>query len=160
MFQESPRAMGLDIGTKTIGIAVSDRLGWTARPTCTIRRQGWVADLAALRELVAEHGIRCLVAGLPLGCDGEMTEQARFNQRAAERIQLELDLPLSYVDESHSSVDARDLLQEMGVSRKKRRQISIDQQAAALILQEYLDQQQRLEQARIFQQRQQERQQD
>ena len=160
MISESPRALGLDIGTKTIGVAVSDRLGWTARPLTTIRRQGWVADIAALQALVREHEVRLLVVGLPLGRNGEMTEQARFNQRAAERFEQELALPVSYVDESHSSADAEALLEEMGVSRKKRRQISIDQQAAALILQDYLEAQRRQEQARRFQERQQERQQD
>lgn len=160
MLQASPCALGLDIGTKTIGIAVSDRLGWTARPLTTIRRKSWVEDLAALAKIVAEHDVKQLVVGLPLGRDGEMTEQAHYNQRGAERIQQELNLPVHYVDESHSSLDAEAHLDEMGVSRKKRRQISIDQQAAALILQGYLDERQRLEQARQFQARQQERQQD
>ncbi|HEY9841918.1 MAG TPA: Holliday junction resolvase RuvX [Candidatus Obscuribacterales bacterium] len=160
MLQESPRALGLDIGTKTIGVAVSDRLGWTARPLTTIRRKSWADDLASLAQLVKEHGIQALVVGLPLGREGEMTEQARFNQRAAERIQQELSLPVSYVDESLTSADAEATLLEMGVSRRKKRQISIDQQAAALILQDYLDEQQRLEQARQFQDRQSDRQAD
>lgn len=143
------RALGLDIGRKTIGVAVSDALGWTARPICTIRRKSWAEDLAALRRLQSEHQIGQLVVGLPMGSEGEMTEQARFNQRAAERIQQELELPVAYVDESLTSVDADEMMREMGFKRKKRKQ-DIDQQAAARILQDYLDEQQRLEQARQF----------
>lgn len=143
-----PRALGLDIGTKTIGIAISDRLGWTARPLTTIRRKSWAEDLAILRKLVEDNGIQCLVVGLPLGRDGEMTEQARYSQRGAARIQEELGLEVAFIDESLSSADAEATLLEMGISRKKRREISVDQQAAALILQDYLNEQQRLERAR------------
>lgn len=143
MLQANARALGLDIGTKTIGVALSDALGWTARPLTTIRRSSWAADLAALRELVEAHAVTALVAGLPLGPDGEITEQARYSQRGAERIQQELNLPLAFVDESYSSLDAAENLREMGVSRRKRHGISIDQQAAAVILQTYLDERQR-----------------
>lgn len=154
MLSEFPRALGLDVGTKTIGVAVSDRLGWTARPVCTIRRKSWADDLAQLQALIAEHDVKQLVVGLPLGRDGEMTEQARFNQRAAERFQQEFALPVHYIDESMSSMDAEEILHEMHISRKKKRQISIDQQAAAIILQGYLDEQQRLKQASEFHERQ------
>lgn len=142
-----PRALGLDIGTKTIGLAISDALGWTARPLSTIRRKSWAEDLAALHQIQQTHGIAQLVVGLPLGREGEMTEQARYSQRAAERIQQELDLPVAYVDESLSSAEADVYMQQVGVRRKKRKQ-NIDQQAAALILQDYLDEQQRLQRAR------------
>lgn len=136
------RALGLDIGTKTIGIALSDALGWTARPLMTIKRASWAADLATLRTLVETHEVGLLVVGLPLGGDGQMTEQARYSQRGAEKIQQELGLPVAFVDESMSSAEAEATLLEMGISRKKRKGISIDQQAAALILQDYLNQQQ------------------
>ena len=142
------RALGLDIGTKTIGVAISDRLGWTARHLLTIKRKSWAEDLAILSRLVEENGIQCLVAGLPLGREGEMTEQARYSQRGAEKIQTALGLPVVFIDESLSSVDAEATLIEMGISRKKMREISIDQQAAALILQDYLNEQQQLERIR------------
>lgn len=145
------RSFGLDVGSKTIGVAVSDALGWTARPLKTIHRKSWSEDLAALQALKAEYHPHLLVVGLPLGSSGEMTEQARFNQRAAERIQQELDLPVIYRDESFSSEEASELLREMGMGRKKRRQKqkhSLDELAAARILQDYLDEQHRLQQVR------------
>jgi len=148
------RILGLDIGTKTIGLAISDALGWTSRPLSTIRRKSWVEDLAALQRVQQEHGVTQLVVGLPLGSEGQMTEQARYSQRAAERIQQELSLPVAYVDESLSSVEAASFMQQVGVRRKKRKQ-NIDNQAAALILQDYLDQERRLQQAREYQERQQ-----
>lgn len=147
------RTLGLDIGTKTIGLAISDALGWTARPLSTIRRKSWVEDLAALRQIQQTHSVGQLVVGLPLGREGEMTEQARYSQRAAERIQLELDLPVAYIDESLSSAEADVFMQQTGMRRKKRQQ-NIDQQAAALILQDYLDEQQRLAQVRQVRQHQ------
>lgn len=145
------RYFGLDVGTKTIGVAVSDALGWTARPLKTIHRKSWAEDLGALHALKAEYDPTLLVVGLPMGSAGEMTEQARYNQRAAERIQQELDLPVIYRDESFSSEEASELLREMGMGRKKRRKKqkhSLDELAAARILQDYLDEQHRLQQVK------------
>lgn len=150
----SARAFGLDIGRKTIGVAVSDALGWTARPIHTVRRKSWAEDLAAMQKLQEQYQVSLLVVGLPMSSHGEMTEQARFNKVAAERIQASLDVPVTYVDESLSSVDADSVMQEMGFKRKKRKQ-DIDQQAAARILQGYLDEQHRLEKAQQSQTRQQ-----
>lgn len=141
------RSLGLDVGRKTIGVAISDALGWTARPLCTIRRKSWKDDLDALRKLRDEHGVAQLVVGLPLGKDGEMTEQARYSQVAGERFQAELELPVAYVDESLTSADADDWMREQGFKRKKRK-TEIDQRAATLILQDYLDEQHRLAQAK------------
>lgn len=157
MFQEAPRALGLDIGSKTIGVAVSDRLGWTARPVCTVRRSSWAEDLAKLTRLCAEHEVAQLVVGLPLSADGGMTEQARFNQRAAEKLHKALALPVAYVDESLTSVDADAYMAAVGMNRRRRKE-RIDQQAAALILQDYLDEQRRLTQAPQTQHLQQEKQ--
>lgn len=147
----SSRYFGLDVGTKTIGVAVSDALGWTARPLTTIHRKSWVEDLAALRQLQDEYTPKLLVVGLPMGSSGEMTEQAHYNKRGAERIQQELDLPLVFRDESYSSQEATESLREMGMGRKKRRQKqkhSLDELAAARILQDYLDEQHRLQQVK------------
>lgn len=145
----SSRYFGLDIGTKTIGVAVSDALGWTARPLKTIHRKSWAEDLAALRQLQDEYKPTLLVVGLPMGSSGGMTEQAQYNKRGAERIQQELELDLVYRDESYSSQEATNTLREMGVGRKKRRQKqkhTLDELAAAKILQGYLDEQHRLQQ--------------
>lgn len=143
---KKPRSLGLDVGRKTIGIAISDALGWTARPLLTIRRKSWKEDLAALQKICDEQDVGQLVVGLPLGQDGEMTEQARFSQVAGERFQSELDLPVAYIDESLTSADADEWMREQGFKRKKRK-TEIDQRAATLILQDYLDEQHRLAQA-------------
>ena len=150
----SARCLGLDVGTKTIGVAVSDALGWTARPVTTIRRHSWARDLEALENLKSEYDPVCLVVGLPMGSDGEMTEQAHYNQRAAEKISETLNLPVVYRDESFSSEEAKERLREMGVGRKKRRQKAkhtLDELAAASILQDYLDEQHRRQQAQTQQ---------
>lgn len=140
--QPVPRILGLDIGTRTIGVAVSDPMGWFARPVTTIRRSTWEADLQALRQIIAEFRCQHLVVGLPLGIEGEMTAQARYNQDLAERIAQHFpEIRISYVDESYSSQSAHEQLLATGMKRRKRKQV-IDQQAAMLILQDYLDQEQ------------------
>lgn len=140
--QPVPRILGLDVGTRTIGVAVSDPMGWFARPVTTIRRGSWQEDLEQLGRIIAEFQVHHLVVGLPLGVQGELTQQARYNQRAAERIARSFSgIRISYVDESYSSQTAREQLLATGMKRRKRKQV-IDQQAAVLILQDYLDQEQ------------------
>ena len=140
--QSVPRILGLDVGTRTLGVAVSDPFGWFARPVTTNRRSSWATDLAQLAKILAQFQIEQVVVGLPLGVHGEMTEQARYSQGAAERIGREFpELVIRYVDESHSSQTAREQMLATGIRRNKRKAI-IDQQAAVLILQDYLDQEQ------------------
>lgn len=132
------RAIGLDVGTKTIGIAVSDPLGITANPHSTLKRQSVVKDCAALAVLCEEKQIKHLVVGLPLELDDTETRPARLARQIGTRLGELLGLEAIYIDERYSSVDAEDLLIEMDLSRKKRKQV-IDQLAAVLILQSWLD---------------------
>lgn len=132
------RVMGLDFGQKTIGVAVSDEMGWTAQPVTVIRRQGVKKDLAELNKLTDEFQVTEVVMGLPKnmnGSQGEMADKARdFGQKLAEA----LGLPVTYWDERLSTVAAERVLLEGDVSRRKRKQV-IDKVAAAIILQAYLD---------------------
>jgi putative holliday junction resolvase len=142
-----PRILGLDVGTRTIGVAVSDPMGWFARGITTIRRQSWKEDLAQIEQILTQFEAQHLVVGLPLGSQGEMTEQARYSKGAAERILAEFPhLRISYIDESYSTENAKESLRATGMKRSKRKAI-IDQQAAVLILQDFLDQEQRRVQA-------------
>jgi putative Holliday junction resolvase len=132
------RAMGLDVGTKTVGIAVSDELGITAQPVTTIRRTNLRADLDALEELVREHGVDRLVVGLPLNLDGTEGPSASVARKLGDAAGERTHLPVLYWDERLTTRAAQRALVEADVSRAKRKKV-IDQVAAALILQGWLD---------------------
>jgi putative pre-16S rRNA nuclease len=132
------RTLGLDVGTKTIGVAVSDGLGLTAQAITTIRRTNMKADLAALSELAREHEASRLVVGLPLNMDGSEGPRAEASRKFAEVAGKELDLPVEFWDERLSTVAAERTLLEADLTRARRRQV-IDQVAAQFILQGWLD---------------------
>lgn len=132
------RIMGLDVGSKTIGIALSDPLGWTAQGLTTIRRRNLAADLAALQELVERYGVEELVVGLPRNMNGSLGPQAEAVRAFAGRLAVDLGLPVHLYDERLTTVAAGRILLEADLSRKRRRQV-IDQVAATYILQGYLD---------------------
>ena len=130
--------MGLDVGTKTIGIAVSDPLAITAQGVTTIRRSGLEADLAELRGLVEVYNASTLVVGYPRNMDGSAGEQARYVERFVASLQAALPLPVEYVDERLTTRMASQAMLDLGVKARRRKEI-IDQQAAAVILQTWLD---------------------
>ena len=132
------RCLGMDLGTKRIGLALSDPLGWTAAPLPALSRVGWKKDLAALRRLVETHAVLRIVVGLPLRMDGEPGEQAKQAQEFAARIRVELGVPVETWDERLTTVQAERTLIDSDVRRERRRQV-IDSLAASLILQGYLD---------------------
>jgi putative Holliday junction resolvase len=132
------RVMGLDVGTKTIGIAVSDPTRMLASPVRTLSRRSVREDTEQLAKIVAEQGIELLVVGLPYELDGSETRSARLARQIGEALGARTGLPVRYVDERYSSVDAERQLIEAGMSRARRKQV-IDQAAAVLILQSYLD---------------------
>lgn len=132
------RCLGMDLGTKRIGLALSDPLGWTAAPIPALTRIGWKKDLAALRRLVETHAILRIVVGLPLRMNGEAGEQAKQAQEFAARLQSALGLPVETWDERLTTVQAERTLIESEVRREQRRQV-IDSLAASIILQGYLD---------------------
>ena len=136
------RTMGLDVGTKTVGVALSDELGWTGQALTTVRRTNLKADLAALKKIVQAHEVTRAVVGLPLNMDGSEGPRAQASREFARALEERLGLSVVLWDERLTTVAAERALLEADVSRQKRRQV-IDQVAAALILQGWLDAQQK-----------------
>jgi len=130
--------MGLDVGTKTVGVAVSDALGITAQGVVTIRRANLKTDLAEIARLVEEHEVGRLVVGLPLNMDGSEGPRAEASRAFGDAAARRTGLPVEYQDERLTTVAAERVLLEADVSRKKRREV-IDRLAAQLILQTWLD---------------------
>lgn len=131
-------ALGLDIGLKRVGIAGCDGTGLIATGITTLVRSSFDRDVAYLRELVRERRVQILVAGLPYSLSGELGAQARQVQKYANRIATALELPLEYVDERLTSVEAQELMKAAGISLSQNKG-AIDRKAAALILQQWLD---------------------
>ncbi len=141
------RILGLDVGTKTIGVAVSDEMGWTAQGVTTLARRGRDADLAALRRLAEEWGVERIVVGLPRNMDGSLGPAARSVLEFADAVKVALGLPVVTWDERLSTVAATRTLLEADVSRRRRKAV-VDKLAAVFILQGYLDRQAALRAAR------------
>ena len=132
------RALGLDVGTKTIGVALSDALRLAAHPLVVLPRQGTVADVAAVAALVAEHEVGEVVVGLPLSLGGELNHRCRRVRVLIDALRDGLDIDVSEWDERFSTAFAERILIEADVSRRRRKEV-IDKQAAAFILQGWLD---------------------
>jgi putative Holliday junction resolvase len=130
--------MGLDVGTKTVGVAISDALGMTAQGITVVRRRSLKADLAQLQQLVAEYEVSRLVVGLPLNMDASEGPRAAASREFGARLADATGLPVEYWDERLSTVAAERALLEGDVSRARRKEV-IDQVAASLILQGWLD---------------------
>ncbi|HBR00639.1 MULTISPECIES: Holliday junction resolvase RuvX [unclassified Roseofilum] len=131
-------ALGLDIGQKRIGVAGCDLLGLLATPLTTIYRESFETDVALLKPIIIEREVSILIIGLPYLMDGQLGTQAQQVQKYSDRLQQALQLPVEYVDERCTSLEAKEIL----VSRKRSPSHNkglIDAQAAALILQRWLD---------------------
>lgn len=134
--------VGLDIGQVRIGVAVSDETASLASPRGFIRRRSDASAIEAIVRVVAESKAELVVIGLPVSLDGQLHAQAQRVQRFAEKLRARLPVPLVYADETLSTVHAEEALRAAGV-RSERLRERIDAAAAAVILQAYLDQQQR-----------------
>lgn len=134
--------MGLDVGTKTVGVAVADELGITAQPITVVRRSNLKADLAELIRLAADRSVDRFVVGLPLNMDGSEGPRALATRKFGDALAKASNLLIVYQDERLTTVAAERSLLEADVSRQKRREV-IDQVAASLILQGWLDAQPR-----------------
>lgn len=132
------RIMALDVGTKRIGVAMSDELFLTAQGSDTIYRQAPEADLEAIRKRAKDNGVCEIVVGLPLNMNG--THSAKTKEVAAftESLMKSVDIPVKTWDERLTTVQAQSVLLAADVSRAKRK-MSIDKMAAQIILQSYLD---------------------
>jgi len=136
------RIMGLDIGTHTVGIAISDELGLTAQGLKTLGRKSTEKDFAEIAAIVHQFGIEEIVVGLPKNMNGSLGTQAEFVLKWIEVLKENIQIPVVTWDERLSTVGASKVLLEADVSRKKRKKV-IDKLAAVLILQGYLDQRRR-----------------
>lgn len=132
------RLLGLDIGGRRIGVAVSDELGMIASPVSTIDARRDVAK--ELRALIEKYGVNRLVVGLPIGMSGREGPQATEVREVADDLGQSLNVEIVYSDERLSSAMANQALIGQGTRREKRKQ-HIDAMAAAVILQGYLDNQ-------------------
>lgn len=132
------RILALDVGSKRIGVAISDPTASLARTLTVIRRTKLAADMAAIAQLVRAEGAERVVVGLPLSLTGEVGPQARLTFEFKEVLQRSLDVPVVTWDESFSTKSAERILQAQGV-RGRRQRARIDATAAAFILQTYLD---------------------
>ncbi len=133
-------ALGLDLGQRRIGVAGCDGTGLIATGLTTVERTNFAADVAKLRAIAEERQVQTLVVGLPYTLKGELGHQARQVQKLARRLAQALDLPLVFVDERLTSIAARDLIQQENRSPARNKGL-IDRKAAALILQQWLDEQ-------------------
>ena len=131
-------ALGLDIGKKRVGVAGCDGMGLLATGLTTIERTSFKEDVAKLKQIIDEREVEVLVIGLPYSMDGTIGFQAKQVQKFAQRLSQVLNLPIEYVDERLTSVEA-----EAQLKAQKRfstyNKGSIDRLAAAIILQQWLD---------------------
>jgi putative Holliday junction resolvase len=132
------RVLGIDLGSRRIGVAVSDGLGLTAQPRTTIARHGGVRDLDAIGAAAKEADADRIVLGLPVDPEGQEGPAAQRARVFAGKLQTALGLPVELIDESFSTVEAEEVLLAANVSRAKRKQV-VDKMAAAVILQRWLD---------------------
>ncbi len=132
------RIMGLDLGSRTIGVAISDELGITAQPLKTIKRIGLVTDLKELSAVIADYGIGKIIIGLPIRLDGKPSVMSESVLRFARKLAADTGLVVKTWDERLSTFAVTRVLKEADMSRKKRKRV-VDKLAASYILQGYLD---------------------
>lgn len=132
------RLLGLDVGERTIGVAVSDPMGWTAQGVTVIRRTSLKKDLTALGAVIEEYKVEKFIVGLPRRTDGSYGPETDKIYAFGSELEREFGLLVEYWDERFSTVAAKRVLLEGDVSRAKRRLV-IDKVAATVILQAYLD---------------------
>ena len=130
--------LGLDLGTKTIGVAVSDGLRMTASGLETVRRTKFAADAARLEALIAGRGVAGIVLGLPRNMDGSEGPRAQSTRAFARNLASRIAVPIAFWDERLSTVAVERMLLAADSSRKRRAEV-IDKLAAAYILQGALD---------------------
>jgi len=132
------RCLAVDPGEKRLGLAISDLSGTIANPLMVIKHSSRIIDASQIAQIAAEHDVSIIIVGTALGFEGEMSPSARHAQRLADAIQLQTQIPVELCDESFSTQEARQARLAMGVSRRKRSG-HLDELAAAVILQTYLD---------------------
>ena len=137
------RLLGLDVGSKTVGLALSDVTRSIATPYHTLRRTKFTKDAEAIREVIEQNGVGALVIGLPLNLDGSEGPRAQSTRAFARNLAAHIQVPIAFWDERLSTAAVERHLIEADASRKRRAQV-IDRMAAAYILQGALDRLSRL----------------
>lgn len=132
------RILSLDVGEKRIGVAMSDPMGILASPLTQINVTGTKAAIEDILELVRQHEVERIIAGLPYSVDGSLGPQAQKVRSFLQKLSENLDIPIETWDERYTTVAAEGKMVEAGI-RKDRRKKQIDAAAATIILQEYLD---------------------
>ena len=134
--------MGLDVGSKTLGVAVSDAFGWTAQGLETIKIDEATKDFGIKRlgEIIQEHEVSKVVVGFPKNMNGTVGPRGQASQDFADYLEKKFNLPVILWDERLTTMAAERVLLEADVSRSKRKKV-IDKMAAVMILQGYLDSQ-------------------
>lgn len=132
------RILGLDIGTKRIGLALSDELMLTAQGIETLRRNELTGDIDRIKDIINKNGVTEVVAGLPLNMDGTYSAKTKEVAAFIDALKRSVDVPVRTQDERLTTVQAERSMLEADLSRAKRRRLA-DKVAAQLILQGYLD---------------------
>jgi putative Holliday junction resolvase len=131
------RILAIDHGSKRIGFALSDELGWTAQPLETFHRRNPDADIRHIQDLVREHEVGQVLIGMPFRLDGEVGPAAKVVEAFIQTLEPALSVPVIIWDERMTTCAAEDLLIAADVGRQKRKGI-VDRIAAAILLQSYL----------------------
>ena len=132
------RILGLDVGSKTIGVAISDPLGWTAQGITTIKRTKKDQDIEEIRKICKEYSVESIVVGLPKNMNGTIGDSGEKVLNFSEEIKESLEIKVEMWDERLTTVAAHKAMLEADLSRGKRKKI-VDKIAAIYILQGYLD---------------------
>ena len=132
------RILGLDVGQKTIGVAVSDPLGFTAQGLTTIRRTNKEKDIEEIKKFCDEYNVEVIVIGLPKNMNGTIGSSGEIVRAFGEIIKEQLNIEIKYWDERLTTVAAHKAMLEADLSRNKRKKI-VDKIASTYILQGYLD---------------------
>lgn len=132
------RILALDVGRKRIGLAITDELGLTALGLETLHRRRIREDLETLRGLVASNGVGTLLVGRPLHMSGDESRQSEYTREFAERLASYVHLPVVYWDERLTSAEAERLMREAGTSVPQQKK-AVDQMAAVLLLESYME---------------------
>ena len=133
------RVLGLDVGTRRIGVALSDALGLTAQGLTVLERSTMAQDVEAVCKVIGEQGVEAVVVGWPLALSGKPGPQAPRVEAFVQALRRRVGMPIALLDERFTTAQGERVLLEADVSRRRRKQL-VDQLAAQLILQQYLEQ--------------------
>lgn len=143
----SGRLIALDLGTKRVGVAVSDELQFTTRAVCVIERRSWKKLLLQIKELLKNFDAVGLVLGLPYNSDGSESEMSAEARRLERNFSISLEVPVFLQDERVTTYAAKGYLWKTGLSEKEAR-LRVDSEAAAIILSDFIDRRREMENKR------------